>query len=1201
MMNTEKEKTILLLEGRNGNAEYMGALLKPHGYIVFSAGSWSDAEKQDTGRSADLLLLDTSLVPAAGSGAGTYTDRILTAAPVIFLFDDDSEIEAVSSFAEKAGTCGYIKRGSGPEHIIAVINTAFKFIKTVSGMQKQGEELEATSEEMQAAIEEMEASNEELLASQKLIEDSERKFRTVFENAPYPMSISDLATGVFIDVNAKFIENVGLSREKIIGHPTGGVINLVRPGDAELMLKELAETGYIRGFQLETENVRGERYEDMLYVYPVEINGVICTVSMMTDIRQIKATERKLLEKERMLAEANNMLRLVIDTLPGHLYWKNKDLRFGGANMRFALDAGLASPDELTGLQAGDISWKDGMIADESEDVEVMRTGNPVMHTVVPYTPPSGGHHWYRKNKIPLKDADGRIIGILCSYDDVTREKLNEDALNESRAQLQGIFDVSMVGVALMRNRRFIRINSALCRTLGYSEDELLNSEARMLYPDEGEYNRVGGELYGRLQKHGQAVVEAKMITKDGRLLDTLISASLVDRSSPESDICASLNDITDLKRAENDARDREERLRAIASSVPGVIYQFYVDENGRYGVSFMSEKAPEMFGITVPGDEFFNEFVSRVHKDDRLRFFDSIKQSVESMTQWKFEGRFVRYTGEVTWFSAMSSPSRQKERIVFNGVIIDITDKKIAEEELSRREDRFRSMIQSSMDLIFILDSNNLLTYESPSVSRILGYDEGFFIGRSPFQLVHQEDLERVMREMSLVYTTENKGVPTAFRFRHADGKWIYLEAIASNLISNPAVNGIVITARDITERKLAGDALRMSEAKFRNIFENMSVGYFRTGLDGSILDVNPACLRILGFDSVADAREFLGNRVANIYADRHDWRTVRDSVMANEDPPIFTVRFKRKNGSEFTAELKMKIVTAADGSNMNVEGLLEDISGRLKTQEILIQSEKMMTVAGLAAGMAHEINNPLGIIMQNAENAMHRLLDELPGNIKAAEAAGIDFKKLGEYVESRRIGQYLGSIREAGARAARIVGNMLQFSRGVDSMYDYLNINTILDKTLDLAVNDYDITKNYDFKKIRIVKRFGNLPDIRCTEIQIEQVFLNILKNAAQAMYSKQYEEGECPEIIITTSLENDSIVITFTDNGPGMDENTRKKIFEPFYTTKQPGSGTGLGLSVSYYIIVNGHGGTITAESSPGNGSSFIITLPARTVNE
>lgn len=1055
-MNRKTKRQILIIDEKIGNSEYLPRLLNSHGFSAFSLYTLQEAEKTlEEIRSSLLLIMDAASACRAWHAGREYLENLLSGIPLIFLFNDDSELKDVSALAGKTMTCGYIKRGSSDVLIRAAIDAAFKL--------------------------------------------------------------------------------TGSWRE------------------SETRRQDLSET-------------KGK--------HPVN---------------------------NRMPAGADKMFRLVIDTIPGHLYWKDKDLKFSGANLLFALDAGLSSPEQLIGLGEKDIEWKGGMIADEPEDLEVMNSGKPIIHAVVPYLMPSGEQRWYRKNKIPLKDADGQTIGILCTYDDITLAKLNEDELAESRAQLQGIFDASLIGVALLRDRTFIKINSALCKTLGYTESEMLNREARMIYPDDAEYKRVGTELYSGLAEHGQAVVEARMITKDGRLLDTLISASPVDHNKPNGDVCASLNDITDLKQAENEAREKEQRLRGIASNVPGVIYQFYAEDSGKYGVSFMSDKAPVLFGIDGSVKDFFAEFVSRVHKDDRLRFFESIRKSIEFLSQWEFEGRFVKYSGEIMWFRAMSSPVRQKDRIVFNGVIIDITDMKIVEEELRRSEERFRSMIQGSLDMILLLDSNNLLTYESPSVSRILGYEEGFFLGRSPFQLVHPDDLDLVMREMAFVYNTENAGVPTEFRFKHSSGKWLYLEAVASNLLSNAAVNGIVITARDITGRKLAADALSMSEAKFRNIFENMSVGYYRTGLDGSILDVNPACLRLLGFDSVEDAREFLGNRTSNIYASLEDWKTVRDTVMAQPDPPVFTVRFKRKNGTEFTAELKMKIVTDRDGRQMNVEGLVEDISERVKTQEMLIQSEKMLTVAGLAAGMAHEINNPLGIILQNAENAMHRLLDNLPGNLQAAESAGIDFKNLGRYVEMRKINQYLVSIREAGARAARIVGNMLQFSRSADSKFDYLDINAVIDKTLDLAMNDYDITRNYDFKKIRILKKYSPLPEIRITEIQVEQVFLNILKNAAQAMFTKKYMDNEVPEIIISTELKDNHIEIIFSDNGPGMDENTRKKIFEPFYTTRQPGSGTGLGLSVSYYIIVNGHGGTITAESSPGKGAGFVITLPVKTGTE
>jgi len=253
------------------------------------------------------------------------------------------------------------------------------------------------------------------------------------------------------------------------------------------------------------------------------------------------------------------------------------------------------------------------------------------------------------------------------------------------------------------------------------------------------------------------------------------------------------------------------------------------------------------------------------------------------------------------------------------------------------------------------------------------------------------------------------------------------------------------------------------------------------------------------------------------------------------------------------------------------------------------------MITVAGLAAGMAHEINNPLGIIMQNAENAENRIFGDLPGNSSAALEAGTDIMNIKKYATTRKIDTYLKDIHEAGTRAAKIVGNMLQFSRGSESKFNYVNLNYIIDKAIDLAMNDYDLKKKYDVRKIRLMKDYGELPDIQCQETQIEQVFLNIFKNAAQAMGSKKFSDDEIPSLRIMTSLISENVKIEISDNGTGMNDNIRKRIFEPFFTTKDPGSGTGLGLSVSFYIIVNGHRGTITVESSPDRGSTFIITLP------
>ena len=150
-------------------------------------------------------------------------------------------------------------------------------------------------------------------------------------------------------------------------------------------------------------------------------------------------------------------------------------------------------------------------------------------------------------------------------------------------------------------------------------------------------------------------------------------------------------------------------------------------------------------------------------------------------------------------------------------------------------------------------------------------------------------------------------------------------------------------------------------------------------------------------------------------------------------------------------------------------------------------------------------------------------------------------------------------------------------------------------MDKTVELAENDYDLGKKYDFRKIEIIREYNAaVPDVTCEETKIQQVFLNILKNGAQAM-AENKNNGRPPRLMLRVSAEGHMARVEIEDNGPGMTEAIRKRVFEPFFTTKEVGVGTGLGLSVSYFIITENHGGTITVESNPGEGARFIIRLP------
>lgn len=275
----------------------------------------------------------------------------------------------------------------------------------------------------------------------------------------------------------------------------------------------------------------------------------------------------------------------------------------------------------------------------------------------------------------------------------------------------------------------------------------------------------------------------------------------------------------------------------------------------------------------------------------------------------------------------------------------------------------------------------------------------------------------------------------------------------------------------------------------------------------------------------------------------------------------------------------------------------LIRDITETVMMEDLMVQSEKMLSVGGLAAGMAHEINNPLAGIVQTISVLKKRLIDgnSLSANRSKAEEAGIDLEKLSEYLESREIPRMFDSITASGRQITEIVENMLSFSRMNSDRKSSHNMEDLLEKTLKLAVTDYDLKKSYDFRQIEIQREFdGHLPPVICEGSKIQQVFLNLLRNGAQAM---QEEPGKEHKFILRTAFlkERNMVSLEIEDNGPGMNEEIRKKIFEPFFTTKPEGIGTGLGLSVSFFIIKETHKGELYVKSRKGKGTVFIINLP------
>ncbi|RON09572.1 PAS domain-containing sensor histidine kinase [Pseudomonas brassicacearum] len=281
--------------------------------------------------------------------------------------------------------------------------------------------------------------------------------------------------------------------------------------------------------------------------------------------------------------------------------------------------------------------------------------------------------------------------------------------------------------------------------------------------------------------------------------------------------------------------------------------------------------------------------------------------------------------------------------------------------------------------------------------------------------------------------------------------------------------------------------------------------------------------------------------------------------------------------------------------GAGRGVVIRIDDITQRLSLEEMMVQSEKMLSVGGLAAGMAHEINNPLGAILHNVQNIRRRLSADLPKNMETAEQLGLELDSVNRYLQNREVPQLLDGIQQAGARAAKIVTHMLSFSRRSNRQMAPCDLPALIDQAVEIASNDFDLAIGFDFKGQAITRQFDpQLGPVPGTANELEQVLLNLLKNAAQAIHQRE-DDREPGRIILRTRLNPPWAEIQVEDNGVGMSENVRKRTFEPFFTTKEIGQGTGLGLSVSYFIITNNHKGQMEVQSTLGQGTCFTLRLP------
>jgi PAS domain S-box-containing protein len=384
----------------------------------------------------------------------------------------------------------------------------------------------------------------------------------------------------------------------------------------------------------------------------------------------------------------------------------------------------------------------------------------------------------------------------------------------------------------------------------------------------------------------------------------------------------------------------------------------------------------------------------------------------------------------------------------------------------------------------------------------------------------------------------------------------------------------------------------LRESEERYRSIFENATMGIFRTSAAGRILTANPAGADILGYDSVGELIEAITDLAQQLYANPEE-RQVVLKLMQEQGKATLELDLLRKDGSILDAKLNMWMVTDDDGKLRFLEGFIEDITERKliqnelqKAQSKLMQSEKMASLGMLVAGIAHEFNNPISAV-QSAGDTLKIGINkfEVLCNEYAAQTNS----------PSLQAHELLTAIRncqrviETGAeRVASIVQRMKTFARLDEAETQHIDLNQNLKDTI--AVFQHEIKPG-----ITLRTDLQELPTFGCSPAKLNQLFIHLLRNANQAC-----EDGA--EILVSSRSEMDTIRIAISDTGRGIPQKDVSRIFDPGFTTREVGIDVGLGLGLPIcYQIAQEHQGSIEVESQVGSGSTFIVILPSNPRNQ
>jgi len=911
----------------------------------------------------------------------------------------------------------------------------------------------------------------------------------------------------------------------------------------------------------------------------------------------------------------------------------------------------------------------------------------------------------------------------------------------EAERMLSSILRSAPGGIGVVVDRVIVQVNDYIVQLTGYSREELLGKSARIFYPADEDYEFVGREKYRQIAERGTGTVETRWRTKEGEILEVILSSTPLDTADLSEGVVFTVTDITEKNRTARTLRDRTRTFLAGSLALIvlqlGLILALIRSSALRHKAAEALRLSQERFDLAMlavndgiwdwdipsntvyfdpryykiagyePGDfpHRFDEFEKRVHPDDLERVLAHSQAHIDGrVIQFDIEFRFLRKDGTWMWIRGRGKVvARDGAGKVLRmiGTHTDVTDKKAAEEDLRKSRATLDLVLNTIPQSVFWKDRDGRYLGCNQAFARDVGLeDPARILGKTDFDLPWTaEDAEAYRADDREVVESGRPKRHIVEPLQQADGARLWIDTTKVPLVDEGRVFGVLGIYEDVTERKLMEQRLWESTRMLNDVIDTIPVRVFWKDRAGRYLGCNRSFAQDAGKDRPEDVIglddfSLLWKDQAEAY--RADDRSVveQDQAKINYEEPMSSdggrkwlrtskiplkdpegriygilgvyedITERRRVDEELKAlneTLEQRILDRTrelDRMNSSLVKANEELQATLETlheaQDSLVQSEKLAALGQLIAGIAHELNTPLGAIVSSNQSLIHLignrleeasrtvaglspevltwfnaalklslgsrpLEEEASGRFRRRKGLAARLADCGRPIPDRLLDALLDLRLDGDPSIPALVRDHPDCPEAVyalDTLSSIKNITDVIAVAADKCSNvvsallyyvrkeeDEDASSRVEIPKeldslltlytnktkygVRIEKDYGCPGLVKGNRNQLNQVWMNLIQNALQAM--------DFRGTLGLSVREGDSrIVVEVRDTGPGVPAHLREKIFEPFFTTKKSGEGTGLGLDICRRIVEK-HGGRIELESEPGR-TLFRVLLPA-----